>query len=39
MGLFIVCLTELEKAGMPENYSLMMDYEYNGKEEEIRKQK
>jgi hypothetical protein len=30
----IVCLTVWD-AGMPENYKLMMDYEYQGKKEEI----
>jgi hypothetical protein len=35
----IVCLTVWEFAGMPENYRLMMDYEYQGKKEEIHKLK
>jgi hypothetical protein len=28
-------LTVWENAGMPENHRLMMDYEYQGKKEEI----
>jgi hypothetical protein len=35
IGLFIVCLTDWENVGMPENYRLMMDYEYQGRREEI----
>jgi hypothetical protein len=31
IGLFIVCFTVWENAGMPENYKLLMDYEYQGK--------
>jgi hypothetical protein len=37
--LFIVCLTVWENAGMPENYRLTPDYEYQGKKEEIHKLK
>jgi hypothetical protein len=32
-------LTVWENAGMPENYRLMMGYEYKGKKEEIHKLK
>jgi hypothetical protein len=32
-------LTVWENAGMPENYRLMMDYEFQGKKEEIDKLK
>jgi hypothetical protein len=32
-------LTLWENAGMPENFRLMMDYDYQGKKEEIHKLK
>jgi hypothetical protein len=35
MGLFKVCLTVWENVGMPENYKLKVDYEYQGKKDEI----
>jgi hypothetical protein len=39
IGLFIVCLSVWENAEMPENYRLMMDFEYQGEHEEIHKLK
>jgi hypothetical protein len=33
--LFIVCFTVWENAGMPENYKLMMDFEYHEKRKKI----
>jgi hypothetical protein len=35
IGLFLVCLTVEENAGMPENYQFMMDYEYQEAKKEI----
>jgi hypothetical protein len=37
--LFVLCFTVLENAGMPENYRLIMDYEYQGKKEKFHKLK
>jgi hypothetical protein len=34
-GNWLACLTVWENAGMPENYELKMDYEYQGKKEKI----
>jgi hypothetical protein len=34
IGGFLVCLTFQENAGMPENYRLMMDYEFQVKKSE-----
>jgi hypothetical protein len=35
MGLFLVCFTVWENAGMPENKRFIMDYEYKEKKKEI----
>jgi hypothetical protein len=35
IGLFIVCLPVWENAGMPENFRLMMDHEYQEKKKKF----
>jgi hypothetical protein len=35
IGVFLVCLTVYENAGMSENHRYMMDYEYQEKKNEI----